>query len=117
MLLAGAVGLLIGFIGGFVSQFLAGLIYMPLNHLVLEQQSNAMGHWQPLGFLTQVTGRGLAWRLAGAAMGLGQGIALRSGRLFLYGLLGGLIGGLLGGLLFDPIDLLLLGSNKPVPPP
>ena len=60
-----------------------------------------------------MTGRGLAWCLAGAAMGLGQGIALRSGRLLLYGLLGGLIGGLLGGLLFDPIDLLLLGSNKP----
>jgi len=33
--------------------------------------------------------------------------------LFLYGLLGGAIGGLLGGLLFDPIDLVLLGMDKP----
>jgi hypothetical protein len=60
-----------------------------------------------------MTGRGLAWMLAGMAMGLGQGIALRSGRLLLYGFLGGAIGGLLGGLLFDPIDLLLLGPDKP----
>src|SRR5256885_13193801 len=47
------------------------------------------------------------------AMGLGQGIALRSRRLLIYGLLGGVVGGLLGGLLFDPIDLLLLGPDKP----
>ena len=59
-----------------------------------------------------MSGRGIAWCLAGMAMGLGQGIALRSGRLLFYGLLGGAIGGLLGGLLFDPIDLLLLGPDK-----
>ena len=47
------------------------------------------------------------------AAGLGQGIALKSKRLLTYGLIGGIIGGLLGGLLFDPIDLLLLGSDKP----
>jgi hypothetical protein len=47
--------------------------------------------------------RGLVWAVAGMAMGLGQGIALRSKRMVLNGLLGGLVGGLLGGLLFDPI--------------
>ena len=46
-------------------------------------------------------------------MGLGQGIALRSKRLLAYGFFGGIIGGLLGGLLFDPIDLILLGVDKP----
>ena len=46
-------------------------------------------------------------------MGLGQGIALRSKRLLAYGFFGGIIGGLLGGLLFDPIDLILLGIDKP----
>ena len=60
-----------------------------------------------------MSGRALAWSLAGMAMGLGQGIALRSPRLLLYGLIGGVVGGLFGGLLFDPIDLLLLGPNKP----
>jgi hypothetical protein len=46
-------------------------------------------------------------------MGLGQGIALRSKRLLAYGLLGGVVGGLIGGLLFDPIDMILLGADKP----
>jgi hypothetical protein len=55
----------------------------------------------------------MAWCLAGMAMGLGQGIALRSSRLLLYGFIGGVVGGLLGGLFFDPIDLILLGSDKP----
>ena len=45
-------------------------------------------------------------------MGLAQGIALRSKRLLLYGLLGGVVGGLLGGLLFDPIDIILLGPGQ-----
>ena len=65
------------------------------------------------GFVLQLIGRSLAWCLAGMAMGLGQGIALRSKRLVLYGFLGGIVGGLLGGLLFDPIDLILLGPDKP----
>lgn len=112
-LLGGIVGLLIGFIGGFLSQFLAGLVYLPLNQLAMQQQVGGLGKLTTMGFLTQMSGRGLAWMLAGMAMGLGQGVALRSGRLFLYGFLGGAIGGLLGGLLFDPIDLLLLGVDKP----
>jgi hypothetical protein len=67
----------------------------------------------PFGFFVQVTGRGVAWCFAGMAMGLGQGIAMRSKRLLLYGFLGGIIGGLVGGLLFDPVDFLLLGVDKP----
>ncbi len=39
-------------------------------------------------------------------MGLGQGIALRSKRMVVNGLIGGVVGGLLGGMLFDPIDRL-----------
>ena len=113
MLLGGAVGLVIGFIGGFISQILAGLIYMPLNELAMEQQVGSIGRLTTMGMLTQITGRSLAWCLAGMAMGLGQGVALRSSRLLLYGFLGGAIGGLLGGLVFDPIDLMLLGPNKP----
>src|SRR5262249_17241373 len=67
----------------------------------------------PLGFVLQMVGRSLAWGLAGMAMGLGQGLALRSKRLLLYGFLGGIVGGLLGGLLFDPVDMILLGPEKP----
>lgn len=110
-LLSGLIGFLVGFIGGFISTILAGLIYSPLNHLAMSQMGN--GSLNTFGFIIQVIGRGLAWAMAGVAMGLGQGIALRSKRLLIYGLLGGVVGGLLGGLAFDPIDLMLLGQHKP----
>ncbi|MGA2499595.1 MAG: FHA domain-containing protein [Tepidisphaeraceae bacterium] len=113
LLLGGAVGLLVGFIGGFISLLLAELVYHPLNALAIQQQGPTPGSLTTFGFLVQMTGRSLAWCLAGMAMGLAQGISLLSKRLLLYGFLGGLIGGLLGGLLFDPIDMLLLGALKP----
>ncbi len=113
VLLAGAVGLLAGFVGGFVSSIIADLIYLPLNALATRQTGDTAVGLSTFGFFLQMCGRALAWCAAGMAMGLGQGIALRSGRLLLYGLLGGIVGGLLGGLLFDPIDLLLLGVDKP----
>jgi hypothetical protein len=107
VLLAGAVGLVFGFVGGFLSgDVLAELVYTPLSLFAAKQGGT-------LGFSLQTAGRALAWALAGMTMGLGQGLALRSKRLLLYGFLGGLIGGLLGGLLFDPIDLILLGGDKP----
>ena len=111
-LLSGAVGLAAGFVGGFVSSMLASLIYTPLNRLAMDEISQTVDSFSTLGFVIQMGGRALAWCFAGMAMGLGQGIALRSKRLLLYGLLGGVIGGLLGGLLFDPIDLLLLGPGR-----
>ena len=108
--LAGGVGLLVGFVGGFISMFIAELVYSPLNEMALKNET-ATG-LSTFGFVIQITGRTIAWGLAGTAMGLGQGIALRSRRLLVYGLLGGIVGGLLGGLLFDPIDLILLGRDK-----
>jgi hypothetical protein len=110
--LAGAVGLMVGFIGGFVSGNLANLVYSPINTLVLKQMSEA-GSLTAGAFSLQMLGRSLAWACAGMTMGLGQGVALRSGRLLLFGFLGGVIGALLGGLLFDPVDMLLLSSVKP----
>ena len=111
-LLCGAVGLFVGFVGGFISSLIAGAVYAPLSHLAMDQLSDQNG-MSALGFSIQVIGRSLAWCLAGATMGLAQGIALRAKRLLLYGLLGGVVGGLLGGLLFDPIDIILLGPDKP----
>jgi hypothetical protein len=110
--LSGGVGLVVGFIGGFFAMLVAGMVYMPLNTLAEKEWASA-GSLTLFGFFIQVLGRTLAWGLAGMAMGLGQGIALRSKKLFVYGLLGGIIGGLTGGMLFDPIDLLLLGMDKP----
>jgi len=111
-LLCGVVGLLVGLVGGFISSIIANLVYAPLSELANKQMSET-GSLSTFGFVIQVIGRSLAWCLAGMAMGLGQGIALRSKRLLIYGLLGGTIGALLGGLLFDPIDLIVLGPDKP----
>lgn len=111
-LLCGGVGLFVGLVGGFLSNIIANLAYSPLHALALHQAGSGE-LLAPFGFALQIIGRSLAWCLAGCAMGLGQGIALRSKRLLIYGLLGGVVGGLLGGLLFDPIDLILLGPDKP----
>lgn len=110
-LLAGTIGLLVGFIGGFISSFIAGLAYAPLNALAMRQAGDSVGGFTTFGFVIQMAARSLAWGLAGVAMGLGQGLALRSGRLIFYGLLGGVLGGVLGGLLFDPIHFLLIGNH------
>ncbi|MEY2409053.1 MAG: hypothetical protein QOF48_1723 [Verrucomicrobiota bacterium] len=111
-LLSGFVGLLVGFIGGFLSQFVAGAVYAPITALAMKQHGAAGGP-NAFGIFLQMMGRGLAWMMAGLAMGLGQGIALRSKRLLLYGFLGGVVGGLLGGLVFDPIHLVLVGDDSP----
>lgn len=109
-LLAGGVGLLAGFIGGFVCLFLAGLVYSPLHDKAVDRVTGGSG-WSGMGLFLQISGRALAWAVAGMAAGIGQGIALRSSRLTLYGFLGGILGGLLGGLLFDPIALIFTNED------
>lgn len=103
----GAVGLVAGLVGGFVALMFAGLIY--------EVVGAAFGDGSPTDnsgmFVLQIIRRGLGWAAAGLAMGLGQGIALKSGRLLVNGLIGGLVGGLFGGLLFDPLNLLIAGKE------
>ncbi len=111
-LLSGGVGLLVGTVGGFLGSIFANLAYTPIHNLAMAQLG-AGGVFGVFGFLLQMIGRSMAWSIAGVTMGLGQGIALRSQRLLLYGLIGGIVGGLFGGMLFDPIDLILLGPDKP----
>lgn len=112
-LVCGVVGLLVGLVGGVVSSLLANIAYAPLSALAMKQSGDSGSVLSTFGFGIQIVGRALAWGMAGLAMGLGQGIALRSTRLLCYGLIGGVVGGLLGGLFFDPIDLILLGPDKP----
>lgn len=111
--LSGLVGLGIGLLGGFILGIVANLAYTPLTELAQGHEGNVAVGMSSMGFCLQVIGRTVAWGLVGIAMGLGQGIALRSSRLFFFGLIGGVVGGLFGGLLFDPIDLLILGTDKP----
>jgi hypothetical protein len=112
-LLAGAVGFLVGVLGSFVCSLLAELAYAPLHSLARGQMGPHDDDLTTFAFLIQMIGRAIAWGLAGMAMGLGQGIALRSGRLVLYGFIGGIIGGLLGGMLFDPIHYFVVGRDTP----
>ena len=96
----GLLGLAAGAIGGCLSIIPCGLIYKLLGELSSNPTANAGA------FVLQMFRRGLAWLIAGTAMGLGQGLALKSKQLMLNGLIGGIFGGLAGGLLFDPIWLI-----------
>ena len=111
--LSGLVGLAVGSIGGLVLSIIANLIYAPMSMFAAGQEGGLVHGMNALGFAVQVLGRCFAWGLVGIAMGLGQGIALRSNRLLVFGLIGGVAGGVIGGLLFDPIDLLRDASDVP----
>jgi hypothetical protein len=102
----GLVGLGIGLAAGLVASLVAHIVYA-LGQQFVSSLQDGDGDPTTLSFLVQMIARGLAWSMAGAAMGLGQGVALRSKKLALNGLLGGMVGALFGGLLFDPIDLLV----------
>ncbi|MFC1840335.1 FHA domain-containing protein [Thermodesulfobacteriota bacterium] len=111
-IIAGLIGMLVGLLGGLISLIPSSIVYQLMNNFAMNQaaESNALSG---AAFFVQMTGRSIAWGLAGIAMGLGQGVALRSGRLLLYGLMGGVMGGLIGGLLFDPIDMIFLNPDDP----
>jgi hypothetical protein len=96
-LIAGLLGLGIGFVGGFLGGVFGQCVYGALGggHLTL-----------PLQIFTRTIG----WAAVGFFVGLGQGVAIRSKRKIINGLLGGLIGGAIGGFLFDPISTLVGGG-------
>lgn len=111
-LLGGIVGFLIGAVGALFMSIVSEVVYAPLTDIATARIASDSSSWRAFGFLLQMIARMLAWAFAGTAMGLGQGIALRSKRLLTYGLLGGTIGGLLGGLLFDPLDMVIIGQDR-----
>lgn len=102
------VGLGVGFGGGLISLFAAGIIFLLMNGIAASLSKDP-GAPVPtgLGLLAFIMGRGMAWAVAAIPAGLGQGLALRERKVILNGLLGGVLGGLLGGLLFDPISFAL----------
>lgn len=107
--LCGLVGLSSGLALGMITSLFGEFVY-GLGRRLVEGMEGESGV-SAAAFVTQMVTRGLAWAVTGAAMGLGQGIALRSKRMLLNGLLGGMIGALVGGMLFDPIDRLLHGGT------
>ena len=106
----GLVGMGIGLSAGLLATVLAEVVY-GLGRTLVARFETGDGDPGGAAFVIQMMVRGVAWSLAGAAMGLGQGVALRSKKLTLNGLIGGTVGALLGGLLFDPIDLWVSGRE------
>lgn len=106
-LVSGGIGLGIGFAGGLVGLLPAGLIYAVADRFV----SGAAGgktfftihDMHGSLFFAQIARRSVAWGAVGLALALGQGVARRSKKLIINGLIGGCLGGLFGGMLFDPI--------------
>jgi Inner membrane component of T3SS, cytoplasmic domain len=111
-LVGGLVGALIGIVGGLLSNVIANVIYIPVSGLAQQQLASESSTGRAFGFMLQMIARMFGWTLAGCAMGLGQGVALRSKRILAHGFLGGVIGGMLGGLVFDPLDFVILGADK-----
>jgi len=109
--LCALVGLGMGVGVGLVASFAGEVLYAVLGSFVHQIDKEPGLKMSTGAFLLQMMNRGLAWALTGIAMGMGQGVALRSKKLFINGLIGGVVGGLLGGLLFDPIDYALGGGE------
>jgi hypothetical protein len=101
-----AVGMGIGFAGGFIAWFLASAIYLIMGIIAVAFIKDPAMDERPRGLalLVLMMGRAAAWAVAAIPAGIGQGIALRESKVLLNGLLGSVLGGLLGGLVFDPID-------------
>jgi hypothetical protein len=106
-LLCGGIGLGIGAAGGLIGIYPAGVLYSVVSalsgSLAGEAHYNTIYDMHGWALLTQIVGRSLAWGVVGMSLGIGQGIARKSKKMIVNGLLGGCVGGLLGGLFFDPI--------------
>jgi hypothetical protein len=95
----GLLSLVLGFVGGFVFDKIADLIFLITTGIVVEmgvQTARNPAFW---------IARGVAWMVFGIAGGIIYGLVDRSGKKVRYGILGGIIGAGLGGMIFDPISL------------
>jgi len=100
-------GFLIGFLCGFPVTMAANLVFgvamMMVQSYVHSDGQGRISSIEPFGLFLMVVARSLGWAMAGTTVALGQGIAQRSRRLMINGVLGGVTGGALGGMFFDPI--------------
>jgi type III secretion system (T3SS) inner membrane Yop/YscD-like protein len=101
-----AVGVAVGGIAGFVALLPTAFIFGIGESLAVSLDTGRT--LEPAGpsLLVLVMARGMAWAVMGCTAGMGQGIAMRSRKLFLNGLIGGCVGALFGGVLFDPLNIL-----------
>ena len=93
-------------IGGGLVGLIPGGIVLALGMSLITAMSD--GLWTSdsvtgVSLLILIVSRSLTWGILGLTVGLGQGAAMRSKKLFVNGLLGGMLGGLLGGIFFEPL--------------
>jgi hypothetical protein len=111
-----AVGLGIGFAGGFIAWILAEIIFAVMHDIAVQFWKNPLGRPTGLALMIIMMGRAAAWAVAAIPAGIGQGIALRESKVVLNGLVGGVLGGLLGGLAFDPISVVFTTAGNGAAP-
>jgi hypothetical protein len=111
---AGVIGFAVGFGGGLVAVYAAGIvmqIIIPIGVAIVGAKAAMDPAHYFSGFMLVVFIRSIIWAVLGMAVGLGPGIALKSKKLTLNGFIGGMIGGAIGGLLFDPINYIVSGGT------
>ncbi|HMP60075.1 MAG TPA: FHA domain-containing protein [Gemmatales bacterium] len=94
-----AVGTLLGLVGGAVGFWVGEAV-----HYALLPGATAPGSVRILGALLD---RALGWMIFGLAIGMAEGLAMRSVRKMGYGAIGGTLGGLVGGAVFGTLMTLL----------
>jgi hypothetical protein len=95
----GLLSLVLGFVGGFIFDWVANLIFTIT--LAVVAQLGVQTYRNPAFWVA----RGIAWMIFGIAGGIIYGLVDQSGKKVQYGILGGVIGAGLGGMVFDPISL------------
>jgi hypothetical protein len=95
----GLLSLALGFVGGFVFDWVANFIFQITIAIVAALGVQTVRN--PAFWIA----RGVAWMVFGVAGGIVYGLVDRSGKKVQYGILGGVIGAGLGGMVFDPIAL------------
>lgn len=111
-------GLPIVVVGGLIGGVIAQQIYYPMVRGALERAFREANSYEE--FRRMMSGalhfpRGIAFMLAGVAIGAGLGLAARSMRRAQNAVIGGVVGGFIGGFMFDYVGDWIEASSGAVP--
>jgi hypothetical protein len=116
--LCGTIGIGVGLGASVITTFLAEMLFGLFVSIAAGLTGASAMRPRPgefpfrgMAFFILMCGRGIAWSVVSSGAGLGLGVALKSKKLILNGLVGGLVGGMLGGLLFDPISRFITAGS------
>jgi hypothetical protein len=111
MLYCGIVGIGVGLAVTVVTTFLGEIVFGIIQNICIAMTKTPPAPnefpFKGAAFFFFMCGRGIAWGLVSMGVGLSLGVALKSKKIVMNGLVGGMIGGMCGGLLFDPVNRFL----------